>query len=370
MQPVRYRFLDRPQAILDYLNTLQSEPKLAIDLEADSLYSYREKVCLVQLSTAAGNTIVDPLADRDAMSALGTLLANPAITKVFHGGDYDIRLLKKDYGFQVRNVVDTMISAQFTGRSQLGLAALLEEHFDLQLKKKYQRADWSKRPLNTEQLRYAALDTAYLLQLWARLDAELIKLDRLQWAEEEFSLLEDVAPAPDHAPSCFDIKGAGRLQPRQLAILQALVELRDDVAREWDRPLFKVFLSNVLLTWAQSPPRNRKDVLKTPSANKSFLTRLASRILDAVRKAKSIPLKDCPRREYTRHVPPSEKQSARLGRLKRARQGAAKRLELSAGLLVSSKTLEHLARADPSGSLDQLEAHLKRWQMQAFRSGH
>jgi len=302
--PLEYRLLDEPKAIHDHLRGLQTERSLAIDLEADSLFAYREKVCLVQISTSSRNTIIDPLLGKDAMPALGTLLADASITKVFHGGDYDIRLLKKDLGFPVRNVVDTMIAAQFTGRLKLGLAALVEEHFGVHLTKKYQRANWAARPLDADRLHYAALDTAYLLELWNRLQSELSELGRLAWAQEEFSLLEAVTPAPSRAPSCFDIKGASKLKPRQRAVLQALLLLRDEVARAWDRPPFKVFPNKVLMYWADSPPLSRQDVLRTPSASKAYLRRLAPRIVDAVRIARATPVDACPVRNssggYTR----------------------------------------------------------------------
>ncbi len=365
MNPVDYRLLAQAHEIQDYLDTLKSEPALAIDLEADSLYSYREKVCLVQISTpSSGNTIIDPLLGGSGISALAPLLADQAITKVFHGGDYDIRLLKRDYRFQIRNVVDTMIAAQFTGRSQVGLAALLEEEFDVRLEKRYQHADWSARPLDAERLSYAALDTAYLLELWKRLQAELVQLGRIEWVQEEFCLLEAVTPSPKRAPSCFDIKGASRLLPRQLAILQALLQVRDEAARARDRPPFKVLSNQVLLRWAQWPPLNRRKVLETPSASKRILKRLAPKIVSAVHKARAIPLRNCPQHRIAPYSPLAEEQDSRLKRLKQVRREMAERLALSVGLLVSSKTLEKLCRADPEQASEQLEASLKRWQLQ------
>ena len=365
--PLQYDLLDKPNTIRDGLQALRTKSILAIDIEADSLYAYLEKVCLVQISTSSRNTIIDPLLGKDAMPALGTLLADASITKVFHGGDYDIRLLKKDLGFPVRNVVDTMIAAQFTGRPNLGLAALVEEHFHVHLTKKYQRANWAARPLDADRLHYAALDTAYLLELWKRLRSELSGLGRLAWAQEEFSLLEAVIPAPSRAPSCFDIKGATKLKPRQRAVLQALVLLRDEVSRAWDRPPFKVFSNKVLLYWADSPPLSRREVLRTPSASKTHLHRLAPRIVDAVRRARATPVDACPVRSSPgSYTPVTEVQNLRLKRLKQARLKAAARLGLPLGLLVNSKTLEALSRADPGQAVEQLASSLKQWQWQAL----
>ncbi len=366
MKPEPYRFLQQPHDINTFLQTLQSEPQLAIDLEADSLYSYPEKVSLVQVSTPTANTILDPLAGGDGLQALAPLLASPAITKVFHGGDYDIRLLKKHYAFQVQHVVDTMIAAQLVGRAKVGLSDLLEEEFGLRLSKQYQRANWSRRPLDQQMLRYAALDTAHLLPLWQRLRDRLVRLERLHWAQEEFELLEQVTPAPEHPPSCWDVKGAYHLQPRQRAALQALLQVRHETAWAWGRPPFKVLSNQVLLNWAQDPPSDRHQVLQTRGANQGILRHLASKVLDALRVAQSTPLDDCPQRHLPSRPPPTPEERRRLRRLKAVRQTAAQRLGLDVGVLINTRTLEMLARAAPQEAPDLLLSLLKRWQFEAL----
>jgi ribonuclease D len=364
---VRYQLLDEPQAMRDWIDGLRSEPILAIDVEADSLFSYREKVCLVQISTASSNVILDPLSG-DGLESLGAVLADAGIIKVFHGADYDVRTLKRDYGFTIRNLVDTMIAAQFTGRTAFGLAALLEEQFGIHADKKYQRADWSARPLDKERLSYAAQDTAYLLDVWQKLRAELVQMGRLEWAQEEFRLLEAVTPAPEQSPSCFDVKGAMhlRLKPRQLALLQNLVDLRDEMARAWDRPVFKALSSEVLLRWTEAPPRTVHDVLETPAANKGVLRRLAPRVLEAVRTAKELPLENCPHRDSRPYTPLTSEQRMRLERLKTAREQVAQRLGLAVGLLVNSETLEVLCRVEAQQFSGVLATVLKHWQWQVL----
>jgi ribonuclease D len=335
---------------------------LAIDLEADSLYSYPENVCLVQLSTASANTIIDPLSGREGMVPLGAALSSRAVTKVFHGADYDIRLIKKEYGFGISNVVDTMIAAQLIGRTRVGLADLLQEEFDVQLDKRHQRANWSTRPLPADMLNYATLDTAYLLPLWARLRQRLEKLGRLAWAEEEFSLLEAIAPSPDRPASCFDIAGAVRLSLRERARLQALVELRERTARAWNRPPFKILSDQTLLAWAQSPPGSLDQIVRTPRAGQGILRRLAREVLDALRRAESMPERDCPLRSLSPYVPLTGPQRARLDNLKAARHAAAQRLGLSAGMLASSRTLDRLCRAQRDQVSELLRVSLKQWQ--------
>src|SRR5213078_3888729 len=121
------------------------------------------------------------------LDSFGALLGDAAITKVLHGGDYDLRILNRDFGFIVANLIDTSICAQLLGYEAFGLAALLERHFGVKLNKVHQRADWSMRPLPAEMLQYAALDTHYLIALAEKLRDELAALGRWEWALEEFS---------------------------------------------------------------------------------------------------------------------------------------------------------------------------------------
>ena len=238
MEVPEYRFLNTPEAIAAATGEITGEGVVAFDLEADSLHSYVEKVCLIQVSTSLGNLIIDPLPSLEPLQGLAALFADEGVLKIFHGGSYDIRLLKKDFGFTVRNVFDTMIASQFAGRGKHGLAALLEEDFGVTLDKRYQRADWSARPISPEMLQYASMDTAYLIALRGRLEEELRRLGRLEWAREEFRLLEETEPSPRKKPWCLDVKGARRLPPRQLAFLQAFLEVRDETARRWDCLLY------------------------------------------------------------------------------------------------------------------------------------
>jgi ribonuclease D len=250
----------------------------------------------------------------------------------------------------------------------VGLAALLEEEFGVVLDKKYQRADWSERPLGPELLAYAALDTAYLLALRERLVAQLSGLARGAWAEEEFRLLEAVEPGPEREPWCLDVKGAGRFTPRQLAVLQALLEVREAEARQRDRPPFKILSAEVLLAWAQKPPTSRREVLETPRAGAGALQRLAGEILSAVERARALPDDACPRATFSPRPPLDAAQEKRLKALKKARADASGRLGIEPGLLVNSATLERLVRLPADEAAASLPHLLKGWQVEAVGS--
>jgi ribonuclease D len=361
MTVASYRLLDRGPEIAEFYAAVRAEPVVAIDLEADSLHRYPERICLVQISTPSRTAVLDPLAAPDVLDGLEAVLADASVRKILHGGDYDVRMLKRERGMTVRNLFDTMIAAQLTGRERFGLAALLEEHFGVTLDKRHQRADWSRRPLGPELIAYAAADTAHLHALCGRLAAELTCLGRLAWAEEEFQLLERIEPGAPRKPWCLDVKGAGRLAPRQLARLQSLLETRDELARSWNRPPFMVLANQVLIDWAQAPPGGRRDLAGTPGAGRALLERVADRVLEALERAEALPEEECPRAEPARRAVLSAPAERRLARLRAVREEVSRRLGLAPGLLVNGATLEKLAR---EGGADA--GVLKRWQVEAL----
>ncbi|HSH69457.1 MAG TPA: HRDC domain-containing protein [Deferrisomatales bacterium] len=362
-----YQLIDTPEAVQAWLAGLEDAPCLAVDFEADGLFSYREKLCLIQVTDRGKNRIIDPLAVPEMLSGFAPLLADPDLPKVFHGADYDVRLWKRAIHSPLRGLFDTMIAAQFCGRGQVGLAALLAEFFDLTLDKRYQKANWGKRPLEPGMLEYAALDTAYLIPLREILEKELEQLGRLAWAEEEFRLLEAAEPSPPKTPSCFEVKGSRRFAPRQLAALQALLEVREAAAAERDHPPFKVLNNAVLLAWVENPPRSRTDLLATPGANRGILGRLATPVLDALEGARTLAPDACPRPPNNGPFEPlTAAQEKRLKRLKQARAARAEQLQLPVGLLVNTATLERLTRQEPEALPDAVEAQLKNWQREVL----
>jgi len=174
--------------LTEVADILSRQAEIAVDLEMDSLHHYREKVCLVQVSTREQSWLIDPLA-LESLTPLAGPLANPEIVVVMHGSDYDIRSMHRDFGLEVTNLFDTMIAARFLGIAEFGLAALLRARFGIELNKKYQKADWSKRPLSREMCAYATADTSDLLALCDQLRAELVNKGRLEWLEEECRLV-------------------------------------------------------------------------------------------------------------------------------------------------------------------------------------
>ncbi|MDX2160253.1 MAG: HRDC domain-containing protein [bacterium] len=244
-----------PEALRQLAETLKREPLIAIDTESNSLYAYRERVCLIQISTRDQDFIVDPFPIKD-MSPLAPVFASPSIEKVFHAATYDLMTMKRDYGYTFANLFDTMLSARICGLRAIGLNNLLSDIIGVQLDKSHQRDDWGKRPLPKASLHYAQMDTHFLLALRDHFHAQLTAMGLWEEAREMFEDLRHV-PASVHV---FDPEGfwklgkPNQLRPRQMAILRELYQWREDTARKIDLPPFKIILDKTLVAVAQTAP--------------------------------------------------------------------------------------------------------------------
>ena len=216
-------WIDTQDAFDDAMKRVAAHEKVAVDTEADSLHSYFDKVCLIQISIPGEDLVIDPLRKID-LSAFGAILDDKRITKVLHGADYDLRILNRDFGFTISNVIDTMICAQLLGYEAIGLAALLERYFTITVDKTHQRADWAMRPLPRSMLEYAASDTRNLVALSDKMREELIAIGRWEWAKEEFARLESIrfAEKDVDGEGFRRLKGISALDRRSLAIVRAL----------------------------------------------------------------------------------------------------------------------------------------------------
>jgi len=355
--------LTRDTEIADLAADLAAEQVIAVDLEADSMHNYREKICLLQFSTPQTTVLVDPLAGGD-LAPLGRVLGDASIRKLFHAADYDIRCLRRDFGWQVNGLFDTMVSCQFLGEEKFGLADVLLKYYGVELDKQFQRADWSQRPLSEGMVRYAAADTAHLHRLGEQLEARLDEAGRRDWLAEEFELLEQVSFQEHDGPMFLRFKGAGALERRQLALLELLLQWRDNEAQRRDRPPFKVLGNKSLLAMAQHAPRTVQGLVALEGISPRVAERYGTALLKAIEQGLAIPeheLPRFPRGERRRRDPKAE---GRLKLLKAWRTEIAAELAIDSGVLINNAQLERLAH-NPAESVAELPG-LKQWQRREF----
>ncbi|HEX7336371.1 MAG TPA: HRDC domain-containing protein [Gemmatimonadales bacterium] len=361
--PIR---LIQSQAELERLfERLRGEQILAVDTEAASFHRYRDRIYLLQLSTRSETAVVDPLAV-SSLAPLAAMLTDPQVEIVFHDADYDLRLLDLEHGFRANNLFDTRIAAQLLNEPGVGLAALLEKYFNVRLDKRYQRADWSARPLSREMLEYAAADTRHLLELRDLLRDQLRAKGRLGWAEEEFELLREVrwtVPSSEE-PGFLRMKGAKALPGRGLAVLRELFLWREETARRADKAAFRILNNEPMLAMAQQPPPDLAALKAVRGVGQDQAERRGREILAAVQRGLDVPEGELPRFERPRRRPHDPAYEARLERLKVERNQLAARYELAPGVLCPNGTLEAIARLAPA-TVDELAgiAELRRWQL-------
>ncbi len=363
-------YLDTDATVGRFLGEIGRTHELAIDTEGASFHRFVDRIYLIQLSTRERHAIIDPLAI-SAPAALGALLEDPGVEVIFHDADYDLRLLHQDYGWHVTNIFDTRISAQLLGIAAFGLGALLERSFGLKLDKKFQRADWSMRPLTPGMLDYAAQDTLHLLALRDEMKGELQAKGRWEWAKEEFQRLEGTRWDPEEPGTAFlRMKGARDLTRRELAVLRELVAWRDAVALELDRATFRVVANEVLLEIARTAPSTVEALGAIKGMPRGMMERAGRDVLEAVRRGLAAPDAQLPKFPRSARWDKDPNFDAKVAKLKTVRDEAAKRLALDPGVLCPRERMETIARALPR-STEELAAipGLRKWQIAEMGEG-
>jgi len=335
-------YIDTSQELHELINTLRTEKRIAVDTESDSLYVYHEKVCLIQFSTSTADYLVDPLSGID-ISALGMIFANPTIEKVFHAAEYDVICLRRDYGFEFTNLFDTMQAARILGLPKLGLSSLLEEYFAVIVDKRFQKADWGKRPLSQGMIYYARLDTHYLIPLQEKLSSALQKSKQLKVAREDFVRIARSTSSPNDKPCYTAVRGYHTLAPQQLAVLAELCAYRDHIANQADLPPFKILGSAVLLEIAKTSINGSDELSSVPGLSDRLFHRHVKGLLEAVRLGNSKPP------IYLDHrCKPSESYITRLERLKKWRLQLANEKKVESDVILPREILEEIAKKNPS----------------------
>ena len=348
-------YLDTPEALAAWLARLPKGPgaRVALDTEADSLHSYREKLCLIQMGVGEHKALIDPLSISD-LTPLLTYLEKAEIW--VHGADLDMTLLKRTFGVIPERLFDTQVAARLTGERQFGLAHLVESKFGVQLSKQSQRADWGRRPLTPKMMEYALNDIHYVIPLADIFLAKLRELGRESWflencADARLSVLNRPPPDPDET---WRINGCGALRPCGLHYLRAFWHWRDKEAERLNRPTFKVISNDEIIGMAQSMQDGKDAVLPN-----RYPPPVHRRFYKALKDAKAAPESDWPKRPSRRRHDRDIEAEKRFDALKDRRDKLGLELNIDPALIGSRACLEKIARdASSAGEL------LLNWQRQ------
>jgi ribonuclease D len=344
-------WVSRPDSFKKMIDDLARHWVIAVDTESNSLYAYREQVCLIQISTGEKDYLVDPLALSD-LAPLGPIFASPDIEKVFHAAEYDLICLKRDYGFAFANLFDTMVASRDLGRPAVGLAAVLEQEFGVTLDKRFQRANWGARPLSAGMLAYARLDSYYLIPLRHRLKTDLEVNSRWALAEEDF-LRMCATPAPSSEPDACNwwrVAAGSDVTAQQAAILAELCRYRDERARLADLPPFKVLSNQILVNIAQIAPQTPNEMMRASGLNGRQFERHVDGLLEAVKTG----LQSSPLRRPLQPRP-DDRFMNRLDRLKNWRKHTGLAWGVDSDVILPRDVMEELARAQTKLPQDLVE---------------
>jgi ribonuclease D len=332
----------KPGGLKQLAHILADQPIIAVDTESNSLFAYREQVCLIQFSTSEADFLLDPLVLTD-LSVLAPIFADRRIQKTFHAAEYDLLCLKRDFGFSFSNLFDTMLAARILGRKEVGLGSILEVEFNLQVDKRHQRANWGQRPLPGFLLDYARQDTHFLIPLRQKLERQLEEKGLLLLAQEDFRRECQVEANPDNGKNdCWRVNGVHQLSAQQVAVLQELCIYRDEVARQLDRPLFKVISDHTLHAIASALPGSQDELKTLPGMTNHQLSRHGKALLQAVQRGlKAEPI------HPPRNVRPDDRFLARVEALKQWRKLKARQLEVESDIILPRDLVNRLAAMNP-----------------------
>jgi len=362
-----YLLIENDADLKKIIPELQGETAIGVDLEADSMFHYQEKVCLVQISTQTLNLLIDPLSVGD-FSPLAPVFADRGVRKIFHGADYDMRSLYRDFGIEVHSLFDTQIAARFLGLRETGLASLLHEKFHVSSDKKYQKKDWSQRPLPAPMLQYGVQDTFHLLPLAGILERALMENGRLFCVEEECELLSRVRPnSSKKSPFFPSFKGAARLDPRSLAVLENILSFRDQEAKRRDCPHFKVLGNKPIMEIVRIKPVTRTDLARIKDLSPKQIDRMGRALVEKVGEGLGLSeemLPVYPKKVWQRL---RSQERARVKELKSWRERLGGKWGVDPAVVCTNAQIEAIAISNP-GKPEDMDCikGVRKWQIKLF----
>jgi ribonuclease D len=347
------RVIDTEQKLAAFLPLLHAASWVAVDTEADSLHAYPEKVCLIQISTVAGDELIDPLSKINLDPMLDALSGHELI---MHGADYDLRLLEKHHKFTPSAIFDTMLASRLIGETQFGYSTLVEKLLGVKLEKGPQKANWALRPLTERMEKYARNDTHFLKSLSDKLRAGLEAKGRLAWHQESCARLitECTQPQPVDMDAVWRIKGSHLLGRPGLAVLRELWRWRETEAIAANRPPFFVVSHDALVDMAAAAATQRP---VEPFLPKNISERRRSGVVKAVAEGLGISADGFPKILQRTNHRPTDAERKRFMELQTKRDAQAKQLEIDPTLIASRGTLSDLAR-----NWDKYSGELMGWQ--------
>ncbi|PZC45218.1 MAG: ribonuclease D [Chloroflexi bacterium] len=358
-----FKLVDDNQSMKLMAKQVSNESIVALDLEANGMHRYPERVCLIQLAIPNNIYIIDPLSNID-MSPICDIVENSNIEKIMHAVSYDVRCLKREWGIKINNLFDPAIAASFLGIKKTGLASVIEEILGIKIdkSKKLQRSDWTVRPLSSKSLIYAANDVAHLINLGLELKERLKVIGRYDWVQEEFqrqvtATFKSMNPGID----LFAVKGGGRVDMSKIPVLRSLSKLRIKYAVLHDKPLYKIFTDKTLVELSNADP---SVALNCKGLGIFAFAPLNNELLNAIHRGLQSPPFYVPSKSRPPLMQPDQKKRLELLKFWRINMGAE--LNIDPSLVWPAPSLERIAMDTTLIKNEINSSEVRRWQVKAF----
>jgi len=327
---------DTEAAFVEILPVIAPHDRIAVDTEADSLHCYFEKLCLIQISVPGSDMLVDPLADF-SLTPLWEALRGKEI--VFHGADYDLRLLRRTGCPRIPRIFDTMLGARLCGYKEFSYAALLKLFFGLEIGKASQKANWARRPLSPQMVAYAVNDTRHLLKVAELVEADLVKLGRRAWLDQmcERAIRSAELDKEIDPDQVWRISGSGTLRGRAAAIFRELWRWREEEAKKVDRPTFHIMNSEMMIHAAEKFDRgDRVEIAHLRGSREHHF-------YEAAKRGQALPQSEWPQFIRAERIRPTQEQLSEIENFKKRRDKVAVEFQIDPSLIAPKATLEGLA---------------------------
>ncbi len=349
--------IDTNEKLASILPVIETADWIAIDTEADSFYSYPEKICLIQITVQENNYLIDPL-QKFNLAPLFKRIKSKRL--IIHAADYDLRLLKKHYGFVPIEIFDTMFAARLLGYKEFGLADLVKKHFDVVLDKSHQRSNWTIRPIPPKMIEYAINDTRFLKSLESILFEKLKETNRLQWHKEICDeLISIVKQNSDYDPEPWRIRGSNGLSPRALSVLRELWHWREQIAIEKNKPPFFILNHNTLIKIATAAADSGDFLSLIPN---HYPQRRIDEIKELIGRGLNIPPEKQPQPHISEKPRLFSSDFILFNKIRKHRNRLADRLKIERSIIATQSELLELAR-NPNNA----KTILMKWQYELLK---
>ncbi len=344
-----YIYVDTKEKLERECKNLEKYTELGIDLECENhLHHYKICIALIQVSSHDKNWLFDIIKLKD-YAPLIRVLENKSIQKIFHDISFDFRILNYQFKSTPKNIFDTQVAAKMLGKEEISLRSLLKDYFDIEKEEKFQRANWTKRPLSEGMLSYAVKDTVYLIKLRNILVRELQQKNRWEWTKQEFQALEEL-DFTYKDPGFFDMHGIVGITPKERAILKRLYHLREKLAKKVNRPVYFIMNNKQMKQIAQEPLKTKKQwqsLRRVHPIVKSEIRQFMDAVSKGSKETVFMPVKE--KKKFT-----PEQRSIYIA-LNEVRDKLSEKLDIKKHLILSKGQMQQIAS---TGKLDSL----RNWQ--------